>query len=62
MGGQSGHGTLKLTQKVTDEKTDFLHAGTNSGKLKVDSMIFAWAWSLIYETLKSAYLKYELMN
>ena len=25
-------------------------------------MIFAWARSLIYETLKSAYLKYELMN
>ena len=21
------------------------HAGTNSGKLKVDSMIFGWAWS-----------------
>ena len=23
----------------------FLHAGTNSGKLKVDSMIFGWTWS-----------------
>ena len=22
-----------------------LDAGTNSGKLKVDSMIFGWAWS-----------------
>ena len=27
------------------EETDFLHAATNSGKLKVDSMIFGWAWS-----------------
>ena len=27
------------------EQTDFLLAGTNSGKLKVDSIIFGWAWS-----------------
>ena len=41
------------------EQDDFLHAVTKSGKLKVDSMIFGWAWSkqavifLVYETLKS---------
>ena len=23
----------------------FLYAGTNPGKLNVDSMIFGWAWS-----------------
>ena len=27
------------------EPTDFLHAGANSGKLKVISMIFGWAFS-----------------
>ena len=27
------------------ERTDFLHAGANSGKLKVISMILGWAWS-----------------
>ena len=27
----------------------FLHPGTNSGKLKVDSMIFGWAWSKMTE-------------
>ena len=38
----------------------FLHAVTNSGKLKIDSMIFGWASSkmevtfLVHETLKSA--------
>ena len=44
---QFGHCTLKLTvsQNWTIEETDFLHACTNSGKLKVDSMIFGWAWS-----------------
>ena len=26
-------------------KSGFLHAVANSGKLKVDSMIFGWAWS-----------------
>ena len=43
------------------EKIDFLHAGTNSRKLKVDSMIFEWSWSkiakealLVHETTKSA--------
>ena len=27
------------------EETDFLYAGTNSGKLNVDSIIFGWVWS-----------------
>ena len=27
----------------------FLHSGTNSGELKVDSMIFGWAWSKMAE-------------
>ena len=27
------------------QHTGFLHVGTNSGKLKVDTMIFEWAWS-----------------
>ena len=40
--GQSGHGTLKLT---VSSKLVFLHAGTNSGKLKVNSMIFGWVCS-----------------
>ena len=31
------------------ELTDLLHAGTNSGKLKVDSVIFGWVWSKIAE-------------
>ena len=41
------------------EQTEFLYAGTNSEKLKVDSMIFVWEWSkkgsglLIHDTLKS---------
>ena len=38
--GQSGYGTLKLT----GFQANFLNAGTNSGKLKVASMIFGWAW------------------
>ena len=40
--GQSVHGSLKLTvsQEVIDEYTDMLHAGANSGKPKVISMIF----------------------
>ena len=36
---QSGHGA----QKWTDGIKSFLHAGTNSGKLKVDSIIFGWS-------------------
>ena len=43
------------------EKTDFLHAGKISRKLKVDLMIFEWSWSkvakealLVHETTKSA--------
>ena len=41
------------------ELTDSLHAGTNSGKLKVDLMIFGLEWSrkssslLVLDTLKS---------
>ena len=41
------------------ELTDSLHAGTNSGKLKVDLMIFGLEWSrkssglLVHDTLKS---------
>ena len=40
------------------EWTDFLHAGTNSGKLKVDSIIFVWAMS----KMAVAFLKNEHMN
>ena len=45
--GWSGHGTLKLTvsQNRTDGINWFFYAGTNSGKLKVDSIIFGWALS-----------------
>ena len=39
--GQSG----QRAQKWTDGIKSFLHAGINSGKLKVDSIIFVWAWS-----------------
>ena len=45
--GQSGHRTLKLTVYLRNEKmewTDFLHAGANSGKLKVDPMILGRVW------------------
>ena len=61
--GQSCHGTVKLTvcQKWLDFKiNDFLHAGTNLGKLKVDLMIFLVGvvknghGLLVQETLKSA--------
>ena len=61
--GQSGHGTLKLTvsEEWKIEWTDFLHAGANSGKFKVISLIFEWIWSkmdmvvyLVQEFLKSA--------
>ena len=40
--GESGHETLKmaLSKKWTDGKKLFLYAGTNSGNLKVDSMIY----------------------
>ena len=39
--GQSGHRTLKLivSQECTDGVLDFFNAGTNSGKLKVASVI-----------------------
>ena len=36
--GQSNHGSLKYI-------TDFLHASTNAGRLKVDSIIFECALS-----------------
>ena len=39
---QSDYGTLKLT---VSSMLVFLHAVTNSKKLKADSMIFEWAWS-----------------
>ena len=44
---QSGHGTLKLTvsQKWTVRIKGFSHVDINSGTLKVDLMIFGWAWS-----------------
>ena len=47
--GLSGHETLKLTvsQNKSIEWTGFLHAGANSEKSKVISMIFGWAWSKI---------------
>ena len=35
------------SKTVQIENTDFLHAGTNSEKLKFNSMIFGWAWSKI---------------
>ena len=56
---QSGYWTLKLT--VSQEWT-ILHAGANSGKLQVISMIFGCARHLVHQTLKSAYLKNEFMN
>ena len=45
--GQCGHRTLKLavSQEWIDAMTDFWHAGANSRKLKVISMIFGWARS-----------------
>ena len=46
--GQSGQ--FSKTEQM--EQTDFSHAGTNSGKLKVDSMIFVWAWSKIAEAFQ----------
>ena len=44
---QSGHGTLKLTYLKTEQmkQPDFLHASTNAGRLKVDSVIFECALS-----------------
>ena len=44
---QSGHWNLKLTYLKSEcmEWTDFLHAGANSGKLKIDLMIFGWVFS-----------------
>ena len=37
---------LKADQKfIGRNKLIFFHAGTNSGKLKVDSIIFGWALS-----------------
>ena len=39
---QSVHETQKCTDGI---KSFFSNAGTNSGKLKVESTIFGWAWS-----------------
>ena len=60
--GQSGHRTLKLTasQECIDGGKNFFNAGANSGKPKVASQIFGWAWSkgghdlLVHEIVKSA--------
>ena len=48
------NGNLKLTYIKNEqmEETNFLHAGTNSGKLKVDLTIFRWAWSKMVMTFK----------
>ena len=57
--GQAGHGTLKLmvSQKWTDRIKWFFHAGTNLGKLKVDSELVGMLKNghvfLFHETLKS---------
>ena len=44
----------------------FLHAGANSGKLEVISLIFEWVWSkmgvatyLVYKTLISDVIRIE---
>ena len=42
------------------EETDFLHAVTNSEKLKVDSMIFGWAQSKMEMTFQFTRLEYVL--
>ena len=34
---------LAVFQEWIEGITDFLHAGANSGKLKVISMVFGWA-------------------
>ena len=54
-----GDWTQKLTvfQKWTCGMNWFLCAGTNLEKIKVDSIIFGWAWSIMamtFKTLKSA--------
>ena len=60
--GQSGHGT----QKWTDGIKSFFHADTNSGKVKVNSTIFGWAWSkMAIACMRPQYLFYlknEFMN
>ena len=62
--GQSGHGTLKLTvsQEWIDGMNWFLHAGVNSGNLKVsfnDSRVGVFknvCCHLVHEALESAVL------
>ena len=50
------------------EQTDFLHAGANSGKLKVDSINFVWIQSKIamaFQLMRPQnvlYLKNEVMH
>ena len=57
-GGHCGDRTLKLTESWWN-KLIFLHADTNLGNLKDDSMISEWVWPkmatalLVHETLKS---------
>ena len=42
--GQSSYGNLKLGASSI---LVFFHVGTNSGKLKVNTMIFGWVWSKV---------------
>ena len=49
--GQSGYGALKGTSIWN--KLLFLRTGTNSDKLKIDSMIFEWAWSKMVKLFSS---------
>ena len=62
---QSGSGNLKLTlskKKRQMEETNFLHAGTNSGKLKAESLILGGCSHghglLVHEALKSTLLSW----
>ena len=54
--------------KWTDEITDFLHADTDSQKLKIGQMFFGWAWSkmivasLVMGLKNWLYLKNEQMQ
>ena len=42
----SRHRTLKSpVSQESNELSWFLHAGINSGKLKVNLIVFGWAWS-----------------
>ena len=59
--GQSVH----RAQKWTDGIKSVFHAGTNSGKLKFDSIVFGWAWSKIAMAFSwdpNNFCKNEFMN